>query len=75
MGGVYLDIDSTCKIPLRKIIDPSDQAILSRESNHVNSWRDEMSRMELHYFLEKIPYLYLSNPEYDLLQWLLIYEP
>jgi len=39
-GGVYLDIDSEIKLPLRELIDDDDSAIITREKNEnmFNQW-------------------------------------
>ena len=74
-GGVYLDIDSTCLIPLREIIRPCDSAVLSQEKNRIDRWTAEYEKFGETGFLSRSPELLIEQPLNVFLQWLLIFEP
>ena len=74
-GGVYLDIDSTCPIPLRKLIRPNDASVLSHESNMIRSWEEPLKALQIQTILDTPPHGSLVDIDRVLLQWLLIYTP
>ena len=74
-GGVYLDIDSTCELPLKKLIRSHDKAVLSHENNKIIDWGPQLELMSLDNFLESPPLDTLTYSDNVLLQWLLIYTP
>ena len=74
-GGVYLDIDSTCIVPLRRIIRPCDSAVLSQEKNQIDRWTSETKTFEERGFLSEPPDQLTDQPSNVFLQWLLIFEP
>ena len=74
-GGVYLDIDATCEVPLKTLIKSYDKAVLSHENNKITDWATQLNMMSLDNFLESPPINTLIYSDNVLLQWLLIYSP
>lgn len=74
-GGVYIDIDSTCTVPLRAIIQDNDEAILSHENNTIEAWKHSLSELGFANLLNSPPEHRLQHHNKVLLQWLLIYTP
>jgi mannosyltransferase OCH1-like enzyme len=62
-GGVYIDDKTSCKIPLREIIQPEDELILVKDNLPGQIYQGVIFSTQGHFLLEKFIQRYIRNIE------------
>jgi mannosyltransferase OCH1-like enzyme len=84
LGGIYLDIDASFKVPLSQIMGAANSEIISFESNQIAMDRARYGKQidqsllpfeEYEEMLDRLKERSFPHPEHVVLQWALFFKP